>query len=456
MHAKTNTTGRIRGHPLRIAAVLGVLALTATACGSSSNSGSHGSSTGSSATGSPGAAAGSSTAAAAGGSTGGPAIHFTVLGSDTGTYAQIGEAMYQGAVDGANAVNAAGGILGRKLVLDKVDTHGDPADAVSSLQQELAKNHPAAIIGPTTLEIFGIKPVIDQNKITDMFNGGSTAFDKNTDPQIWRINPSDSQEAVAIAMYAIQKGYKTAAVLFTTEASQQELEPFVLKDYKALGGQVVSVTNVTPGQSGYNSEITKILKSHPQAIIGQLDPPTAATFFSELTGLNGTKTPFVGTDITAGGDWISAVKPSVAKAMVVSVQGGTPTNQAGNTFNNLNQQAWHQAAQAGANYAYDGVLDVALAIDATGGTTNADIQKGLPLVSNPPGTTVYTYADGLKALQAHQKINYEGASGPMDFDKYHNVSGPWVVVASTGSGANLNTVETIDATQVAATESKIG
>ena len=151
------------------------------------------------------AACASSGSGGNGGSSGGP-IHVTVLGSDTGAYAEIGQAMWNGAVAGAAMVNASGGIMGRQLVLDKVDTHGDPADAVPALQQEMAKNHPVGIIGPTTLEIFGVKPVIDQNKIPDMFNGGSTAFDNNKDPYIWRINPSDSQLALALALYALQKG----------------------------------------------------------------------------------------------------------------------------------------------------------------------------------------------------------------------------------------------------------
>jgi len=388
--------------------------------------------------------------------TGNP-IHFTVLGADTGTYATFGQSMYAGAVDGLNAVNAAGGILGRKLILDKVDTHGDPADAVSSLQQEFAKNHPVAIIGPTTLEIFGVRPVITENKIPDMFNGGSTAFDHSTNPWIFRINPSDSQEAVAIAMYARQRGIKKAAILFTTEASQQELEPFLEKDFKALGGTVVSVTNVTPTQTSYNSEIIKLLASHPQAIIGQLDPPTAATFFHELTGLNGTKTPFIGTDVTAGGDWITAVGAHLAKQMVTSVEGATPTNPAGNAFNKLQQAAWHQAAPSGANYAYDGVVDVALAIDAMKGTTGTDITKGLLKVSNPPGATAWTYAQGLSLLKAGKKINYDGASGPMDFNKWRNVSGPWVVVRATGAANDaLNTVETITADQVGVVANKYG
>lgn len=385
---------------------------------------------------------------------GGAPIHVTVLGSDTGAYAGIGQAMWNGAVAGAALVNASGGIMGRKLVLDKVDTHGDPAEAVTALQQELAKNHPVGIIGPTTLEIFGVKPIIDQNKIPDMFNGGSTAFDTNSDPYIWRINPSDSQLALALALYARQKGYTKAAILFTTEASQQELEPFLKNDFTKLGGSLTTVVNVTPGQASYNSEIVKLLGSHPQVILGQLDPPTAATFFSGLKGLNGTKLPFIGTDVTAGSDWIKAVGAATAHAEVTSVEGGTPTTGAGPVFNAEYQKLFHNAPLAGANYAYDGVIDLALAMDAAKGTTATDINRGLPLVSNPPGTMVDTYKAGLALLKKGKKINYDGASGPMDFDKYHNVSGPWNVVKAAPSGA-LQLVETISAATVSATESKV-
>lgn len=388
-----------------------------------------------------------------GGSGSGP-IHVTVAGADTGAYAEIGQAMWNGAVVGASQVNAAGGIMGRNLILDKVDTHGDPADAVTALQQELAKNHPVGIIGPTTLEIFGVKPIIDENKVPDMFNGGSTAFDNNKDPYIWRINPSDSQLALALALYARQKGYTKAAVLFTTEASQQELEPFLKNDFTKLGGQLTTVVNVTPGQSSYNSEIVKLLGTHPQVILGQLDPPTASTFFSALKGLNGTKLPFIGTDLTAGSDWISAVGAATAHAEVTSVEGGTPTTGAGPAFSAEYQKLFHSAPLAGANYAYDGVIDMALAIDAAKGTTAASINRGLPLVSNPPGTMVDTYAAALAALKKGQKINYDGASGPMDFDPYHNVSGPWDVVKAGPSGA-LQTLETIPAATVASAETKV-
>ncbi len=383
----------------------------------------------------------------AGGGTGD--IHVTVLGSYTGAYAQIGTALYNGAAAGAAAVNAAGGINGRKLVLDKVDTKGDPADAVPVFQQELATNHPAAVVGPTTLEIFGIQPIIDRNKIPDMFNGGSTVFDKNTDQWVWRINPSDSQLALALALQARSAGISKAAILFTSEASQQSLEPFLKNDFVKLGGTVTSTVNVTPGVSSYNSEIVGLLAGHPQAILGQLDPPTAATFFSQLRTQVGTSMPFYGTDVTAGADWIKAVGAPYAHAAVTSVQGGTPSNAAGTAFTAEYKKLFNDAPLGGANYTYDGVIDLALAMTAAKSTAAASITANLPNVSNPPATACFTYATCVEEIKAGGKSNYEGGSGPLDFDQSHNVSGPWDIVKSDDKGV-LQTITTISAPDVAA------
>lgn len=382
-------------------------------------------------------------------------IHVAVLASFTGTYAAVGTELYNGAATGAAVVNAAGGINGRKLVLDKVDSKGDAADAVPFLQQELALHHPAAIVGPTTLEVFGVQPVIERNKIPDMFNGGSTAFDKNKSPWIWRINPSDSQLALALALYAHNKGITHAAIVFTTEESQQELEPFLKNDFTKLGGTITSLTNITPGQSSYNSEINKILAGNPQAILGQMEPATGATFFSQLKGQKGTSLPFIGTDITAGNDWVTAVGADYAHAAVTSVVGGTPKNPAGDTFNQEYQKLFNSAPLAGSNYSYDGIVALALAMDATKSTANTDITRGLPLVSNPPGPSCFTYATCLTSLKSGTKINYDGASGPLDFDPYHNVSGPWDIVKADPSG-KLATIASLTAADVTAAAAKVG
>jgi len=55
-------------------------------------------------------------------------------------------------------------------------------------------------------------------------------------------------------------------------------------------------------------------------------------------------------------------------------------------------------------------------------------------VTSPPGTQCYTYKDCLSLLKAGTKINYEGASGALDYNQYHNVFGPYGAFQANASG----------------------
>jgi hypothetical protein len=46
-------------------------------------------------------------------------------------------------------------------------------------------------------------------------------------------------------------------------------------------------------------------------------------------------------------------------------------------------------------------------------------------VTNPPGTQCYTYKSCLSLINAGKKINYQGASGELDYNKYNNTFGPY-------------------------------
>jgi branched-chain amino acid transport system substrate-binding protein len=380
-----------------------------------------------------------------------PAVyHFAVLASYTGPFSDVGQAMWEGAKDGEAAVNASGGILGHKLVVDLVDTIGDPADAVTALNKEIAFNHPIGCIGPTTSEIFGVHNILDRDHLPFMFEGGSTVFDNNTDKYLWRSNPSDSQLSVAMAAWAIKMHYKTAALMFSVEQSAQTLTVPLQRTYKKNGGKVVAVVALSIGQTSYRSEVLKVVHARPRAqvIFLQTEPTSAGALFSNFKELNNMAIPFIGTDLTAGSDFIKAVTPRIAHAHIVSAVGSSAPGGGGSVFLQFNAKVWKHQPLASANYAYDGVVDLALAIDKAG-TTNPDkIVAAIPVVSNPPGKEVISYAQGVAALARGLKINYEGASGPTDYDKYHNVLGPFDIVQAQNDGS-IKTLYTFSAEQLA-------
>jgi ABC-type branched-subunit amino acid transport system substrate-binding protein len=390
----------------------------------------------------------SSTSGSGGG--GGGTIKFGVLAPFTGSTANFGKEFAAGAQVAAAEINASGGVLGKQVTILNGDTVGDPIDAVAALNKLVNVDKISGIIGPQTPEIGAVKPIIDRHQIPDMFQGGSTDFDKNTDPYIWRAGPSDSQLGVAMALYAKSKGYTKAALVFSNEPSAQTLKPVVASTFQKIGGTIVSTVDVTLDQSSYRSEVARVIASNPQVIFTSEDNTTAAALFNDFKQANNLSIPFVGTDSTTGSDYVNAIGgPKVANKALVSLVGGSEPGGGGTVFNTWYAKVLGGQPIANSSYGYDAVIDLALAIQKAGTTSGPAVVAQLPNVSNPPGTAVSDWTTALAALKAGTKINYEGASGPMDFDKYHNVFGPFDAIQVDPSGTP-KTITTFNAAQLQA------
>lgn len=386
----------------------------------------------------------SSSGSGSGGS--GGSVTFGVLHPFTGSYASVGEASLQGASVAEAEINANGGIMGGKqLKLVHADTLGDPVDAVPAANSMIARSSPTAVVGPGGLEIGAIQPILDKDQIPFEFEGGDTAFDNTKDPMLWRDSPSDAQEGVAMAAYAISKGWKKAAFMMSSITTAQDFIPFIKDAYTKLGGTVVSNQTMTPGQTSYRSEALNVVQAHPQVIFSQVEPPTAAVMTQNLKEINNLAIPIVASDTSAAAEWIKAVTPAVAHKDIYSCEGATATTPATPVFNKFLKQAFPgKPALASANYSYDATIALALAIDMAGSTDGPTFAPDIPKVTSPPGKVVYDYASAVKAIKAGQDINYEGASGSMDYNQFHNVYGPYELVQVDTSG-NEHVVKTISA-----------
>jgi ABC-type branched-subunit amino acid transport system substrate-binding protein len=362
-------------------------------------------------------------------------VTFGVLHPFTGAYASVGEAALQGVTVAASEINANGGILGHKLQIVHADTLGDPVDAVPAAEHMIASSHPVGIIGPGGLEIGAIQRILDTDKIPFEFEGGDTAFDNTTDPMLWRDSPSDLQEGVAMAVWALEHGYKKAAFMMSTITTAQDFIPYIQGAYKAGGGTIVANESLTPGLTSYRTEALKVAQAHPQVIFSQMEPPTAAVVTQNFKEIDNLAIPIIASDTSAAAEWIKAVTPAVANKAVLSCEGAASTSPANAVFMQyFNQDYKGQQPLASATYAYDATIALALAIDKAGTTNGPTYAKDIPLVTSPPGTVVYDYKTAMADLKAGKKINYDGASGNMDYNQYHNVFGPYEMVRSNLAG----------------------
>jgi ABC-type branched-subunit amino acid transport system substrate-binding protein len=397
------------------------------------------------------ACASSSSGSGAGGTPSGP-VTYGVLSCFTGRLASLGQAMLQGSKVAQTEINAAGGVLGQKVQLVTGDTSCDVADGVTAVNQMLTKNI-SGVIGPETQEINGVEPILDANHVVDEFQGGDTARDHQADPYFFRDSPSDSQLGVAMALYAHTKGYTRAVMLFYSDPAAQTFLKPVSTTFTKLGGTILKTIIVTPDQTSYLSQVREAIAAHPQVIFTQEDPPTAAVLFREFKQLGGQSIPWVGTDVTSGSDYLKAIGYPTAHAHLTSVFGTSVTGAASAAFLNLFNQVYPSQKSAGplanANYAYDAVISLALADDYAKTTNGTTVAHDMAKVTDPPGTPCFTYATCLRLIKAGTKINYEGASGSLDYNKYNNTFGPYGAFQSSPAGVEQQ-VFLMTATQLAA------
>jgi ABC-type branched-subunit amino acid transport system substrate-binding protein len=377
-------------------------------------------------------------------------LTFASFNPFTGPDASFGPEMAAGCITAANLINQAGGILGHQVQCVVVDTRGDPADAVPAAEQMIATNpNLVGMNGPSSDEALATVPIINRAHIPMFGDTGQAAFDKNTYPYFYRLTPPDDAAGVAMAIYAYRKGYRRGAAVFGNDLSSQGNVPNLLSAFKKLGGTIVINQSLTLDQSSYRTEVETAVAANPDVLFTEADPQTDAAYLSQLQQLHGL-IPIVGTQPTVQPPWAVAVGGAIGKANLATYFAGAqpystnqgPAWQAYNTEllasgSKVPQPAqWSQDPYTETDY--DAIVMMALAMleakTPDPSFYNADIPD---VVGNAPGATqVYSYAQGMAAIAAGQKINYVGAGGPIALDKYHNSTGAFELVGYAPNGTN--------------------
>jgi branched-chain amino acid transport system substrate-binding protein len=387
-----------------------------------------------------GCSSNSSTGAPAGGGTGSSGGTYTltagVLHAFTGQNAFFGLNAENACKAAALQINAAGGIMGHPMNCTAFDTKGDPADAVPVTQRMLVSApHLVMVIGPDGSDIPSVLPVLQQAKQPEMNTVGDPRYDTQTSPYFWRLTPSDSTQAPALAYYTYHQGYTKIAEVFTSDLSAQTTTTPFQNTFGKLGGTIVKALTITPDTSSYQTEVAAVLAAHPQAIVGEMDAQTAATFLSEVRQQNGGLIPVIMTQRAIQGDWVPAVGPAIGAATVAKyVTAIAPALQASGTAFNAFKASMtsvkanpFQAKNPFVAANFDGVIAFALAMDMAKSLDPSAYVADIPkITAGAPGATVVsTYAQGVAALKAGKTIDYIGAAGPMVFNQYGTANRPY-------------------------------
>jgi branched-chain amino acid transport system substrate-binding protein len=360
------------------------------------------------------------------------------------TTAFSGPSSFQGTVVGgvlkaAQAyLDSVGGILGHKVAIKFVDTKGDPADAVPATEKFVSTTSHVMLDDQLgTTDAPALVPIVNRAKIPIWASAGNSIYDHQTKYHyFWRAVTPDAANGVAIALY-IKKTLHLShvGVVFGSTSGAQGDLPGVLAGARALKLKVVNQTRLTPAQPSYQSQVAALLAANPQVIVTEADPVTSATFWGEFAQQTSKDIPIIATAGTEGAGWTAPVSKDMGtsrfskevRRVVIASPKPTPAGKLFATWATKDSGATktvldNYLLSSFGEYDWDGIMIAALAAVDAGSTTpsvwNTDIAK----VANPGKgkTVVYSFAQGEKLLKEHKQIEYVGASGPFDFNRYHN------------------------------------
>lgn len=360
----------------------------------------------------------------------------------SGATAFEGPEQLAGCLAGVKVVNESGGVLGHKLQCVPTDDKGDPADAVPIVDKMLAStSNLVGVVGPAQTAP-AVVPLITASKVPMFSDCGCAQYDHSTNPYYFRIDPSDSLAGIAMAYWAYTSYGKHAAASFTNDPGAQTTVPALLQEYKHLGGNFAANQTLVPDQTSYRTEVQSLMGSHPSAIVTEMDPQTAATYFSEVQQLdNGTFPKVEVTNLGLKSSYIQAVSSAIGKSVFssnfVSVAPISPTGPGFQSYKRavvtLGSAIKQPAQYLTDSYSiadFDSVILMALAMTEAKSTNPSTWVHLVTGIANggAGATLVHSYSAGVAASKAGHKVAYIGANGPFDFNKYRNAAGAFEVL----------------------------
>ncbi|MDF1563583.1 MAG: hypothetical protein P1V51_11100 [Deltaproteobacteria bacterium] len=123
------------------------------------------------------------------------------------------------------------------------------------------------------------------------------------------------------------------------------------------------------------------------------------------------------------------IAANVGSSVVEGIKGTAPASASGASYDLFKAtylELFGEEAGIFAENYYDAAMLIGLAMAKAKQNDGTALRDALREVASAPGTVngVGEFQKGLDALAAGEAVNYEGASGPCDFDASDDVSGP--------------------------------
>jgi branched-chain amino acid transport system substrate-binding protein len=320
---------------------------------------------------------------------GGDVIKVGEFASMTGSEATFGQSSHKGTQLAIDDLNAAGGVLGKKLELHMEDDQSQAGQPATVVRKLISSDGVVAILGEVaSSRSLEAAPICQENKIPMISPSSTNPKVTETGDYIFRVCFIDPFQGTVMANFALNSLHlKNVAVLTDVKSDYSlGLAKFFKEGFVADGGKIIAEENYSGGDKDFNAQLTAIKAQNPDGIF-------VPGYYTEV-GLIALQTRQLGISVPLfGGDgWESSALVPIGGAALegdyfsthFSPQDTTPAVQ---NFVKEFQAKYDETPDAMAALGYDSAMILAAAMKTAGTTDGAKVRDALATTKNFPGVT---------------------------------------------------------------------
>jgi branched-chain amino acid transport system substrate-binding protein len=184
----------------------------------------------------------------------------------TGAAAAMGQMVWEG-VQVAHKLKPK--VLGQEVKLALVDTKSDKMEAANAVSRLIEKDRVAAIIGEViSSDTLAGGPIAERAQIPNISPTATNPLVTQNKKFAFRACFADDLQGKVAARYAWEhlKAKRVAVLIDQAQDYCVGLSHFFMREFKRLGGQIVSMTHIQTGDQDFSAQIAAIKAKKPDLI----------------------------------------------------------------------------------------------------------------------------------------------------------------------------------------------
>lgn len=316
----------------------------------------------------------------------------------TGEVASAGKRIQNGLLLALDDLNEKG-ILGRKLEIILEDDQNKPAMAAGNMKKFVHIDKVHAVIGSAASGCtLAMVPIANESKVVVLSPISSSAsLTKEGGPFFFRICPADNFQAREAASWIVKQAPKKVAIIYVNNDWGKSLSVDVQAVLQKKGIQIALVEGIAENQKDLRTVCAKVASSKAEILYAPTYPVDGGTLVKQAKEIG------LSMSLLGGDNWDSPEFRTIAGEAANGcffIKAIEPRGKLYADFLDAYKRRYGDDPDAFATWSYDALKVIAQALNGSNG-------RG-----------------GEYLVEALHKIDMEGASGKIAFDKNGDLSYP--------------------------------